>query len=90
MFTQLTKLFKTKVVNKEMADKYRQVFTGKVGEEVLEDILRHCHLDQSSFVPNDPNYTAFKEGKRRVGLQILSYLKKTKTLDTRYYIVYNI
>lgn len=53
---------------------YQAVFAGPVGQLVLADILTRAGLVGSSFVPGDPCATAFNEGKRRIGLEIIESL----------------
>jgi DNA-binding GntR family transcriptional regulator len=53
-----------------LADDYHLVFASPVGQRVLADILRRAEVMQSSFAA-DPMQTAFNEGRRRIGLEII-------------------
>jgi soluble cytochrome b562 len=56
---------------------YRQAFGTQAGRRVLAD-LRKSFSRRSSFVPNDPYATSFREGERSVVLKIESMLKLTE------------
>lgn len=45
---------------------FQASFGGETGQLVLDDLGRFCGAATSSFVPGDPCYTAFNEGKREV------------------------
>lgn len=53
---------------------YQDVFNSPQGQEVLQDILSHCHFYQPSHTPGDPYETAFREGERNVALKIVKAL----------------
>lgn len=55
---------------------YRQVFGGEAGQRVLADILQRCGIAQSTFAAGVPDQTAFNEGRRRVGLEIIETLNR--------------
>lgn len=54
---------------------YYTVFSGDQGQLVLADILRRGHIDQSTYTAGDPHLTSFKEGQRRLSLEILNLAK---------------
>lgn len=56
---------------------YKKVFAGKDGEVVLKDLLGLCEVTFSNFDP-DSNKMFFNEGKRFVGLHILSNIEATE------------
>jgi hypothetical protein len=58
----------------ETARAYHAVFAGPQGQMVLADILTRAGLVGTSFVAGDPCATAFNEGKRRLGLEIIERL----------------
>ncbi len=41
---------------------------------ILKDLAHYCHFNQTSFMPNMPEYTAFNEGARDVFLHILEMM----------------
>jgi hypothetical protein len=45
------------------------------GRRLLRRILGHCDLEQSSFVPGCADVSAFREGRRDVGLWLISQIK---------------
>jgi hypothetical protein len=49
---------------------YRSCFLGRSGHRVLADLARVGYLAETSFVPGDPGYSAFREGSRAVVLYI--------------------
>lgn len=53
---------------------YYEVFRSDKGQIVLADILRRGYVDQSTFTAGDPNLTSFKEGQRRLCLEILNLI----------------
>lgn len=75
MLQILKRLFEKKAVNPELSQKYKTVFKGKAGEEVYQDLLKFCKIDQPTYTPGDPTGTAFNEGLRRVGLRLLSMVE---------------
>lgn len=62
----------TKVKTRNTA--YKTIFNTPQGKEVLKDLLKFCHFDSPTFMPNDPYTSAFNEGKRRVALRILGIM----------------
>lgn len=53
---------------------YRQVFATDAGGRVLADILARCGVMQSSYTIGDTHETAFREGRRRVGLELIEMI----------------
>ena len=54
---------------------YRQTFASEQGRLVLADLLRRAGLLQSSFCA-DPHETAYREGRRRLGLEIVEAINR--------------
>lgn len=54
----------------EKREKLRQLLAAPHFQEIMWDILTDCGVYRTSFV-NDPYVTAFNEGQRQVGLQII-------------------
>lgn len=57
---------------------YRRIFDDPLNRAVLEDILRSCGLLESSVRSPDPHETAYFEGRRAVGLELLEQLRWTE------------
>ena len=57
----------------QRAQDYHTLFTGDVGRRVLRD-MAEAYGERTSYVPNDPYATAFREGERHVYLSILTLL----------------
>jgi alpha-L-arabinofuranosidase len=55
----------------DIKDAYRAVFETEAGRQVLEHLSRNCYVYTPTYVPNDPNETAHREGMRRVVLSIV-------------------
>lgn len=55
---------------------YRQTFGTDHGKRVLADILRRARVVQSSYAGADTHATAFAEGRRRVGLEIIETINR--------------
>lgn len=68
---QLLKFIRAK---QDVKDSYRAVFETDDGRKVLEHLARNCYLYSPTYVPNDPNETAHREGMRRVVLSIVREL----------------
>lgn len=47
---------------------------GENGRLIVGDLIRYCGLARSSFVPGQPDQTAFNEGARDVLLHVLGML----------------
>jgi hypothetical protein len=58
---------------------YRRTFNTEDGERVLKDLKLRFSFEASTFVPNDPHYSAFKEGQRDAVLLIVRMLSEGKT-----------
>jgi len=69
------------VQSKKEADQVRAAYrifeTSGDGQTVLQD-LADSYYDVSSFVPGDPQSTAFNEGRRAVVLAIFEILEELK------------
>jgi hypothetical protein len=60
---------------RDLRRQYNSVFGSEIGRRVLWDILRECHLLETSVMPSgNQEATAFREGERNVGLRILAKL----------------
>lgn len=53
---------------------YQQLFGSEVGQRVLHDLMRHCHVMRPTFQANSERLSAFREGERNVVLRILSLI----------------
>lgn len=60
---------------------YKEVFDTPNGKKVLKDIMDFCHIMGQLHDPNNSHNTAFNDGKRRVALRILSFLKPEEIVD---------
>jgi hypothetical protein len=58
-----------------LAQAYRQTFASEPGRLVLADLLRRAGLMQSSF-SSDALETAYREGRRRMGLEIVEAINR--------------
>jgi hypothetical protein len=58
-----------------LAQAYRQTFATEQGRAVLADLLRRAGLMQSSF-SGEPLETAYREGRRRLGLEIVETINR--------------
>jgi hypothetical protein len=73
------------MVNKEQSDNvnaYARLFTTGDGKAVLKDLESFCCQSRSSVNEENPNsfQTFFCEGKRRVYLRIMSFIKQEQEL----------
>ena len=59
---------------KQLHIAYGVTFDTESGKQVLRDLLEFCHVFQSSYMPEAPMDTAFREGERNVGLRLLDQL----------------
>lgn len=50
---------------------YRVAFGGPAGQRVLADLLRRTGAMQTTWAPDGAEAVAFREGRRRVGLEIV-------------------
>ena len=55
----------------ELIADYRTVFGTPSGQRVLADIARRAGVMQTSFNGDGPDATAFREGRRRMALEII-------------------
>lgn len=53
---------------------YRRVFATEEGGRVLADILARAGVMQSSYTIGDSHETAFREGRRRLGLELVEMI----------------
>ena len=44
------------------------------GAVVMADLARRCHAGETTFVPDDPQLSAFREGRRSVFLEIAAMI----------------
>ena len=58
----------------KLHESYQAVFGTPDGELVLQHILKHGHVFETSFVRGDPHETALREGERRLALSILRHV----------------
>ncbi len=71
--------------NKELLDKYGaygRLFRSADGQKVLADLESFCGQSRSSVCEENPNemQTMFCEGKRRVYLRILEFMKQEQRI----------
>jgi hypothetical protein len=59
----------------ELAQAYRHTFGTEQGRVVLADLLRRAGLMQSSY-SGDPLETAYREGRRRLGLEVVEAINR--------------
>lgn len=64
-----------KLSKAEIARAYSEVFATPAGRVVLEDLLKFGHFAEQIHGSGDPYETTFRDGKRRVVLRILSFVK---------------
>lgn len=55
---------------------YLNAFTSEGGKRVLENLSRECYENAVTFIRNEPESTAFNEGKRFVMLHIRRMLAR--------------
>jgi hypothetical protein len=56
---------------------YERLFSTDDGKIVLQHLMKHGFVFESTFVAGDPHKTALNEGSRRLAISILKYAKKT-------------
>ena len=59
---------------KQLLSDYRVAFGGEAGQRVLVDLLRRCGVMATTYQPGQPDATAYAEGRRRIGLEIIDTL----------------
>lgn len=59
---------------KQLRLDYRTVFASEAGGRVLADILARAGVMQSSYTIGDSHETAFREGRRRLGLELIEMI----------------
>lgn len=67
-------------MDKKKQDLYKRVFSGSDGQKVLKDLMDFCHFAQPVHDPSNPMNTAFNDGKRRVVLRVISFLKPDEAI----------
>lgn len=58
---------------------YKELFSLPQGQTVLRHLIKTYHVLKPSFVPGDPNGTAYQEGQRSVVLSIMRWAGKDWT-----------
>jgi len=53
---------------------YRVTFGGATGQRVLADLLMRCGVMQSSWADDGADAVAFREGRRRIGLEVIEMI----------------
>jgi hypothetical protein len=65
---------------------YAATFGTPNGRRVLWDLLSKCHVFQPSFKPGQsPEMTAFREGERNIGLQVMATMEIRTTEELKGY-----
>lgn len=54
---------------------YKATFGTEQGKRVLDDLMGFCHMLHTSYIPERPIETAYREGERNVLLRILSMME---------------
>lgn len=57
---------------------YRSLFSSPDGRVVLQDLLRNVGVLSVAHAPGDPCETAFQDGRRSVGLELMQRLRWTE------------
>ena len=66
-----------------LQSRYRAVFEGDAGEDVLRDLYEFCGLYRQAHVAGDPFETAFNDGRRRVALRLHAMLSERPSARQR-------
>lgn len=53
-------------------DEIRKVMQSAPGRRWMNELLERCHCFHTSFISGAPDASAFREGERNIGLQILA------------------
>ena len=61
---------------KQLIMDYKNCFLSESGKRVVENLSRECYENAVTFIRNEPDSTAFNEGKRYVLLHIKRILSK--------------
>ena len=56
---------------RQLAQDYRTAFATEAGQRVLADLLRRTGLARATMVQGDTHATAFNEGRRSIGLELV-------------------
>lgn len=62
---------------------YKNVFDSPDGEIVLADLIKFTNAHDQSYVPGNPDETAFREGMRRVITRIEKFIHMTPNQISR-------
>ncbi len=62
---------------KELAIAFQRLFASENGNLVLDEISRMCNENKPTYVDQNPNGSAYREGQRSIILGIRSQLNKT-------------
>ena len=57
--------------DQKVRDAYKNLFAGADGEAVISDLIKFCFIFAQTLEPGSPDHTAYREGKRAVGMRIL-------------------
>src|ERR1044072_3878206 len=68
------------VANRERSAFVRSVLETPAGRAWIWDYLRVCHIVSISWVSGSPDATAFREGERNIGLQLLAEVQAHQEL----------
>lgn len=66
---------------KEKQELYRQTFTAGNGPAVLLDLEDEFHIADTTYVPDSPNETAYREGQRSVVLHLLRLIEQRPDIE---------
>ena len=80
MFSFIKNRKERELANKQLTliQSYKRVFESADGQVVLSDLLQMCGVTMSS-IDLDTNTTFYNEGKRFVGMHILSNIEATES-----------
>jgi len=59
----------------QLENDFKSLLSQAAGRRVFQSLLAHCGTDAASFSPNQADITAFKEGRRDVGLWLTTHLQ---------------
>jgi len=72
-----TQLVERQEAQKELAKSFQDLFSSELGKTVLNEISRMCNENKPTYVDQNPNGSAYKEGQRSIILGIRNLLNKT-------------
>lgn len=61
---------------KKLRQQYRTTFESDSGKAVLKDLMKFAMFFDSTYVPKDPESTAYNEGMRRIVLRIIAIMER--------------